>query len=85
MSDNLQKYLPEYDEPAEREKLVHFSRKELLDLLIDAYKLKRVLAKMLGEEIDRKEKFRRVLDEPSRLLQMPDIPSDAELKKMLEE
>ena len=45
MSDNLDKYLPEYDENEARKKLAGFSTADLTDMLIRAYKEKRVLAK----------------------------------------
>jgi len=45
MSDNLDKYLPEYDENEARKKLAGFSAANLTDLLIRAYKEKRVLAR----------------------------------------
>ena len=84
MSDYLQRYLPEYDDEEERKKLSGFSREELLDLLIQAYKEKRVFAKMADEERSRLERIRDVLDEPSRLARMPDVPGPDDLRKMTE-
>ena len=84
MSDNLQRYLPEYDDEEERQKLSGFSKEELLDMLIRAYKEKRVLAKLADEERQRLGRIRDVLDEPSKLLQMPDVPGPDDIKKMLE-
>ncbi len=84
MSDNLQRYLPEYDDEEERKKLSGFSREDLLDMLIDSYKLKRVLAKLIDEQRLRLERVREVLDEPSKLLQMPDVPGSDDIRKMAE-
>ena len=84
MSDNLQRYLPEYDDEEERRKLEGFSKDELLDMLVRAYKEKRVIAKWLDEQLNRQQRIRDILDEPSKLLQMPDVPGPDELRKMLE-
>lgn len=83
MSDNLQRYLPEYDDDEERQKLASFSKEELLDMLIRAYKEKRVMAKLADEERHRLERIRDILDEPSALLQMPDVPGPDDLRNML--
>ena len=84
MSDNLQRYLPEYDDEEERRKLSGFSKDELLDMLVRAYKEKRVIAKWLDEQLKRQQRIRDILDEPSQLLQMPDVPGPDDLKRMLE-
>ena len=84
MSDNLQRYLPEYDDEEERRKLASFSKEELLDMLVRSYKEKRVIAKMLGEELQKQERMRVILDEPSQLSQMPDVPGPDDIRKMLE-
>ena len=51
MSSNLDKYLPEFDENEARSKLSGLTIEELIDKLIYEYKLKRVIAKMLDEEM----------------------------------
>lgn len=84
MSDNLQRYLPEYDDEEERRKLEGFSKEELLDMLVRAYKEKRVIAKWLDEQFNRQQRIRDILDEPSKLLQMPDLPGPDDLRRMLE-
>ena len=84
MSDNLQRYLPEYDDEEERRKLEGFSKDDLLDMLVRAYKEKRVIAKWLDEQFNRQQRIRDILDEPSKLLQMPDVPGPDELRRMLE-
>lgn len=84
MSDNLQRYLPEYDDEEEHRKLEGFSREELLDMLVRAYKEKRVIAKWLDEQFNRQQRIRDILDEPSKLLQMPDVPGPDDLRRMLE-
>ena len=84
LSDNLQRYLPEYDDEEERRKLEGFSKDELLDMLVRAYKEKRVFAKMLGEELDKQQRIRDILDEPSKLSRMPDVPGPDDIRRMLE-
>jgi hypothetical protein len=84
LSDNLQRYLPEYDDEEERRKLSGFSKEELLDMLIRSYKEKRVIAKMLDEQFGKQERIRAVLDEQSKLSQMPDVPGPDDIRKMLE-
>lgn len=84
LSDYLQRYLPEYDDEEERRKLSHFSKEELLEMLVRAYKEKRVIAKMLGEQFDKQQRIRDILDEPLKLSQMPDVPGPDDLRKMLE-
>jgi hypothetical protein len=84
LSDNLQRYLPEYDDEEEKRKLLGFTRDELADMLIRSYKEKRVLAKALQEETQRLHRIRDVLDEPSKLTQIPDVPGPVDIRKMLE-
>ena len=83
MSDYLQKYLPEYDDDSEREKLAGFSREDLLDMLIIAYKQKRLLAKMLDEETKKLSSIREALDQPSKLRSMLDVPGPDDLRKLM--
>jgi hypothetical protein len=42
MSDNLDRYLPEFDEEDTWARLAGFTREQLLDMLVYAYKKKRV-------------------------------------------
>jgi len=84
LSDNLQRYLPEYDDEEERKKLSGFAKEELLEMLIRAYKEKRVWAKLLDEESHRLQAIREILDAPSKLIQMPDVPGPDDLRKMAE-
>ena len=84
MSDYLQRYLPEYDDEEERRKLSGFAKEELLDMLIRSYKEKRVIAKALDEKSQTLQKVRDVLDEPSKLISMPDVPGPDDIRKMLE-
>jgi hypothetical protein len=85
MADNLQRYLPEFDDENMRERLRGRSQQELVEMLIRAYKEKRVLAKLLDEEARRKERIRTILDEPTELLKMPDVPGEDDLRRMMEE
>jgi hypothetical protein len=85
MSDNLDKYLPEFDEDEVRAKLAGFTREQLLDMLVYAYKEKRVWAKSLGEEQKKLSRIQEILAEPSRLLGMPGIPTDDDLRHMIDD
>ena len=49
MFETLDKYVPDFDETGTRAQLADRTREELLDMLIFAYKEKRVLAKMADE------------------------------------
>jgi hypothetical protein len=80
----LQRYLPEYDDEEERKKLSGFAKEELLDMLIRSYKEKRVLAKLLDEESRRLQGIQAILEQPSSLKQMPDVPGPEDLRKMME-
>ena len=84
MSDNLQRYTPEFDEDEQRRKLAGFSRDELLDVLIRSYRLTTVIAKMLDESRGKQNRIQAILEEPSKLAQMPDIPGPEDLRKMWE-
>jgi hypothetical protein len=84
MDDYLQRYLPEYDAAAARQHLSQFSKEELLEMLIVAYKEKRLFAKMLDERLDKENRIRQVLDEPSKLSSMPGVPGPDDLRKMFE-
>jgi hypothetical protein len=84
LSDNLQRYLPEYDDEEERKKLSGFAKEELLDMLVRAYKEKRVLAKLLDEENRRLQGIKEILERPSNLMQMPDVPGPDDLRKLME-
>jgi hypothetical protein len=85
MSDNLDKYLPEFEEDEVRNKLAGFTRDQLLDMLIYAYKEKRVWAKSLGEQQQKLSRIKEIIAEPSNLLGMPDIPTSDDLRRMIED
>jgi hypothetical protein len=84
LSDNLQRYLPEYDDDETRTKLAGFSRDELMDMLVRSYRVTRVVAKMLDEQYEKQRRIQAVMEEPSKLSQMPDVPGPDDLKKMME-
>jgi hypothetical protein len=84
VSEYLQRYLPEFDEAAVREKLSGYGVEDLTHMLVQAYKEKRVFAKFADEERSRLERIRDVLDEPSELANMPDVPGPDDLRKMTE-
>lgn len=83
MSDNLDKYLPEFDEDESRAKLAGFSREQLIDMLVYSYKEKRLWAKMLDEERKKFERIQQIIAEPSSLLKVPGIPSNDDLRRMM--
>jgi hypothetical protein len=84
LSDNLQRYLPEYDDDETRAKLAGYSREELLDMLVQSYRMTRVVAKMLDEQYEKHRRVQAIMDEPSKLSQMPDVPGPDDLRKMME-
>lgn len=85
MSDNLDKYLPEYDEDEARNQLAGFTTEQLTDMLIYSYKLRRVIIKMLDAEKNKLNRIRAVVDEPSALLNTPGIPSAEDLRRMMDD
>ncbi len=82
MSINLDKYLPEFDENEARGRLAGLSVEQLTDLLIDERKLKRVLAKMLDEQMGKFRRIEEIIAEPSNLIKMPGIPTADDLRHM---
>jgi hypothetical protein len=83
MSDSIDKYLPEFDEDEARSKLVGFSREQLLDMLIYAYKEKRLWAKLLDGEMKKLSRIQAIAAEPSSLTKTPGIPSADDLRRMM--
>jgi hypothetical protein len=84
MTDNLQRYIPEFDEDEVRQKLSGLTASDLMEMLIRAYKEKRVIAKMADEARSKVDRAKAILDEPSSLANMPDIPGPDELRRMTE-
>lgn len=85
MSDNLDRYLPEYDEEDIRNKLQERTAEELVEMLIYAYKEKRVLAKWLDETFKKLDRIKGIAEEPSTLLNMPGIPTAEDLRRKMED
>ncbi len=85
MSDNLDKYLPEFDETEARSRLAGLTTEQLTDMLIHAYKLRRVIAKMLDEEMSKVRRLKEIIEEPSTLIKMPGIPTADDLRRMTED
>jgi hypothetical protein len=85
MSDNLDKYLPEFDEDEVKAKLAGSSAQELTDMLVRAYKEKRLWAKMLDGETKKLDRIQAIIAEPSTLSRMPGVPSADDLRRMIEE
>jgi hypothetical protein len=84
MTDNLQRYIPEFDEDEVRQKLSNLAAPELIEMLIRAYKEKRVIAKLADEARSKVDRAKTILDEPSSLVNMPDVPGPDELRRMTE-
>ncbi len=84
MSGNLQKYLPEFDDDETRAWLANYSKDDLLDMLVQSYKVSRLFAKMVDEQRGKLNRIESIVDEPSQLSQMPDIPGPDDLRKMME-
>jgi hypothetical protein len=83
MSDNLDRYLPEFDEDEARNKLVGLSREQLVDMLIYDYKLKRVIAKRADEDRRKLDRIQDIIAEPSPLMGMPGVPTADDLRRMI--
>jgi hypothetical protein len=82
MSDNLDKYLPEFDEDEIRNKISGFTRDQIIDMLIYAYKEKRVIAKSWDESLKKLRRIEAIIVEPSSLLNLPGVPSADDLRRM---
>jgi hypothetical protein len=85
MSDNLDRYLPEFDEEEARNKLIGLTREQLVDMLIYDYKLKRVIAKRADEDRKKLERIQDIIAEPSPLSGMPGVPTADDLRRMIED
>ena len=85
MCDSLTKYIPEFDEDDARFKLAGFTREQLVDMLITASKLRRILSKELEEAEHKLRRIGVIVAEPSQLAQMPGIPSAEDLRRKFEE
>lgn len=82
MSDNLDRYLPEFDENEIRERLAGNSREELTDMLIYAYKEKRVLAKVADEAWKKLERIKQITEESST---PPAVPTPDQLRRLMDD
>ncbi len=85
MSDNLDRYIPEFDESDARSKLNGYTREQLVDMLIYAYKLRRVIMKDAEQETAKLRRIQEILAEPSRLTDMPGVPTADDLRRMIED
>jgi hypothetical protein len=85
VADNMDRYVPEFDEPEVRAKLAGLSVSELTDMLIYAYKEKRALAKIWGETSEKLRRIKDIADEPSQILSMPGVPGPDDLRRLFDE
>jgi hypothetical protein len=85
MSDNLDRYVPEFDEEETRSKLAGLTREQLTDMLVYAYKLRRVIEKWADADAKKLDRIRNILAEPSPPPGMPGIPTAEDLRRMLED
>ena len=82
MPDNLDRYLPDWNDEEVRAKLVGFTREQLLELLIRSYREKRVMAKSLQEKMQLLQDITDLLEKPSALLHSLDVPTAEDLRRM---
>lgn len=84
MSDNLDRYFypDEFDERGIRERVAGCSREELTDMLIYAYKEKRVWAKVADVAWKKLERIKAIAEEP---LTPPGVPTPTELRQMMDD
>jgi hypothetical protein len=85
MSDNLDKYIPEFDEEEARNKLAGYARAQLLDMLITSYKVRRVVEKWAEEDARKLKRIQGILSEPSGLPNTLGVPSAEDLRRMIED
>jgi hypothetical protein len=76
--------VPEFDEEGMRLRLSSRSHEDLVEMLLRAYKQTRVYAKMADELSLKVARIVDIAQEPSTLLNMPGIPGDDDLRKMME-
>jgi len=84
MSDNLDKYVPEFDESELRNKLAGFSREEIVNMLVYSYKLRRVIEKWADEDSKKLRKIQEIIATPSSIPGMPGIPTSDDIRRMIE-
>lgn len=84
MSDNLDKYVPEFDESELRNKLAGFSREEIVNMLVYSYKLRRVIEKWADEDSKKLRKIQEIIEAPSSIPGMPGIPTSEDIRRMIE-
>ena len=84
MPDNIDRYIPEFDEDESRQKLAGFNREDLTDMLIRAYKERRLQAKMVDELHKKLDRIEAIIQEPSAMLKMPGVPGPDDLRRMTE-
>ena len=84
MADNLDRYVPEFDDEEQRQRLSGFSREDLIHMLVRSYKEKRVFAKMLDEAYAKIDRIKVIAEEPSALRKAPGVPGDDDMRKMME-
>lgn len=82
MSDSLDTYLHDFDEEELRARLAGNSREELTDMLIYAYKEKRVWAMVADIAWKKLERIKQITEEPST---PPAVPTPDELRRMIED
>lgn len=85
MSDNLDKYLPEFNEDDIRSRVANFTREQLTDMLVYAYKEKRVIAKYADEQLKKLGRIEKIVAEPSSLVKMPGVPTAEDIRRMMED
>ncbi len=85
MSHNLDKYVPEFDEEEMRSRLAGVPADQLTDMLVYAYKEKRIISKLLHATMNQLSRIQHIVAEPSIFANAPDIPSAEDLRRMMGE
>jgi hypothetical protein len=75
----------EFDEQGIREKLAGNSREELTDMLIHAYKEKRLLAKALGEAWKKLDRIKKIAEESLVPSTKQNTLTPEELRRLMED
>jgi len=76
--------MPEFDEDEFRARFGSFSKDQLLDMLVDGYKTMRLFAKLYDESRGKLQQIESIVQSPTKLSQMPDVPGPDDLRKMWE-
>lgn len=83
MPDTIDRYVPEFDEEATRERLAGYDPERMLDMLLRTMKQARLYAKMADELTGRLRQIETLATLPLSLLGMPPVPGADDLRRMM--